>query len=286
MSDSEDFLDDNATEESENEVEPTQPRITGGKRGKDLPWQELKTFPTTKDFNESELATDIKSKFSARAIRESDATDTIRYTCKFARKVGWQACPMMLRVKFMAHCDEVLVEQYGNAHVHEEDTDDVHQGVNFKWTDAMTESIKNSLKNEASAATILRNLKDDNLIPKENGPTPLQLNNKISYCRKLLRKTEQIFTTGDLRSKINQHLAIPDDDCESYIAYHKIDDEDEKADPRFTIIWTSKKLLARIKGELTQDDATYRYKPLSCLLCFMKVKTFHIIVCLCYLCVF
>ena len=91
MSDSEDFLDDNATEESENEVEPTQPRITGGKRGKDLP------FPTTKDFNESELATDIKSKFSARAIRESDATDTIRYTCKFARKVGWQACPMMNR---------------------------------------------------------------------------------------------------------------------------------------------------------------------------------------------
>ena len=260
MSDSEDFVDDNATEESEDELEPNQPRINCGKRGKDIPWQEMKNFATTKDYNDSELATEIKDKFSARAIRESDAANTIRYTCKFARKVGWQVCPMMLRVKFMAHCDEVLVEKYGNGHMHEEETNDLHHGVNFKWTDAMTESIKNSLKNEASAATVLRNLKDHNLIQRENGPTPQQLNNKISYCRKLLRKTEQIFTTGDLRAKINQHLAIPDNDCDAYIAYHNIDDENENADPRFTMIWTSKKLLARIKGELTQDDTTYRYK--------------------------
>ena len=90
MSDSEDFVDDNATEESEDELEPNQPRINCGKRGKDIPWQEMKNFATTKDYNDSELATEIKDMFSARAIRESDAADTIRYMCKFARKVGWQ----------------------------------------------------------------------------------------------------------------------------------------------------------------------------------------------------
>ena len=109
MSDSEDFVDDNATEESEDELEPNQPRINCGKRGKNIPWQEMKTFATTKDYNDSEFATDIKDKFSARAIRESDAAETIHYTCKFARKVGWQVCPMMLRLKFMANCDVVLV---------------------------------------------------------------------------------------------------------------------------------------------------------------------------------
>ena len=60
----------------------------------------MKMISTTKDFNDSELATEIKDKFSARAIRESDATDTILSSCKFARKVGWQVCPMMLRVMF------------------------------------------------------------------------------------------------------------------------------------------------------------------------------------------
>ena len=80
MSDSEDFVDDNATEESEDEVEPNQPRINCGKRGKDIPRQEKKTFATTKDYNDSELATEIKDKFSARAIRESDAQGKVHGT--------------------------------------------------------------------------------------------------------------------------------------------------------------------------------------------------------------
>jgi hypothetical protein len=43
--------------------------------------------------------------------------------------------------------------------------------VGIKWTDAMTDCIKEALKNEATAATIMRNHKDNNLLPKEGGPT-------------------------------------------------------------------------------------------------------------------
>ena len=258
MSDSEDFIDDNVENEHLDELEVLEPRSNCGKRGKDIPWQLVRTFASTAGYNESEIATEIKEVFSVRVARESEHADTIRYTCKFSRKVGWKACPLMMRVKFLAHCDEVMVEEYGGAHLHEEEPDQEHQGVNFRWTDAMTDCIKQSLKNEATAATILRNLKDENLLPKENGPTAQQLNNKISYCRKLLAKTDQIFTTGDLRKKINKHLDIPEDECDAYIAHHNIDDENETLEPRFNIIWTSKKLLARIKGNLTQDDATYR----------------------------
>ena len=45
---------------------------------------------------------------------------------------------MLISVQFMAHSDEVLGEQYGNGHMHEDETDNVHHGVNFKWTDTMT----------------------------------------------------------------------------------------------------------------------------------------------------
>ena len=259
MSDCDDFIDDNAVQEqSDEDIEPTRPTNKTGKRGKDILWIELKSFLTTKEYNDSELVKEISEKFTARIRRETDFADTIRYSCKHARKVGWRACPMMLRVRFLAHCDEVLVEQHGNVHLHEEENDHEHQGVNYRWSDAMTECIIQCLKNEATPAIILRNLKDLNLLPNENGPTRQQLNNKISYSRKILHKTAQIFTTGDLRTKINQHLAVPEDDCEGYIAYYNVDDEHEDDDPRFTIIWTSKKLLSRIKEDLTQDDATYR----------------------------
>ena len=58
--------------------------------------------------------------------------------------------------------------------------------------------------------------------------------------------------------KINEKLEVPEDDISSYIAYHEVNDEDDAEEPRFSIIWTSKKLLKRVSADLTQDDATYR----------------------------
>ena len=258
MSDSEDFIDDNAPQDSFDVLEVPQPRPKTGKRGKDIPWLAVRTFASNADYDESDIAKEIKDDFSARAMRESEHADTIRYSCKFSRKVGWKVCPKMYRVKYMAHCEEVTVEQYGDVHLHEEEEEHERQGVNFRWTTAMTECIMTSVRNEATPAVVLRNLKDLNLLPKNNAPTAQQLNNKISYCRKLLLKTDQIFTTGDLRAKASQQLDVPEDECEPYIAHYTIDDEHEDKEPRFAIIWTSKKLLNRIKGDLTQDDATYR----------------------------
>ena len=63
-----------------------------------------------------------------------------------------------------------------------------------------------------------------------------------------------MFNTHELRQMIQQKLTIPEDELESYIAFHEDDQE-----PKFNIIWTSKKLLARVGKEMTQDDATYRY---------------------------
>ena len=89
-------------------------------------------------------------------------------------------------------------------------------------------------------------------------PTSLQLSNKVRHVRKLIFGVEQIFDTHELREKINENLKVPDVETHAYIAHHEVYDEEEDAEPRFNIIWTSQKLMKRIDNELTQYDATYR----------------------------
>ena len=94
MSDCEDFIDDNDVDSAEEELEPIQKHDNFGKRGKDIPWEVLNIFHTNKEYNESEIAEDIKRMYSARVVSETDSANTIRYTYKYARKVGWKVCPM------------------------------------------------------------------------------------------------------------------------------------------------------------------------------------------------
>ena len=86
------------------------------------------------------------------------------------------------------------------------------------------------------------------MFSEEIFPSASQINAKIAYCRSVLRKTIEIFDTHQMREKVAEKLEVPENDIESYIAYHHIDDEDDSKDPHFCIIWMSKKL----------DDATYR----------------------------
>ena len=58
--------------------------------------------------------------------------------------------------------------------------------------------------------------------------------------------------------QIQENLEVPIDDTDAYIADYTIDDECDEKEPRFAVIWTSKKLKARIGNKMTQDDATYR----------------------------
>ena len=86
----------------------------------------------------------------------------------------------------------------------------------------------------------------------------MEFNNKVNRERKKLNMTDHIFTTHELREKIKDNLNIPENDNEPYIAFHEVLDENELEEPRFTVIWTSKKMMKRASNEMTQDDATYR----------------------------
>ena len=103
----------------------------------------------------------------------------------------------------------------------------------------------------------MRNLKDANVFPDGKVPSSSQLSVKIRHCRNLVKRTQQIFDTHELRMEIEKKLEVPEDEDKPHIAYHKIKDDVDDEEPKFTIIWTSKKLLARVGEEMTQPTAWF-----------------------------
>ena len=232
---------------------------TGNGRGKDIEWVEMARFKDKAAFETSHYFLDIRKYFTLRQGRESWYSDSEHYTCKFARKRSFVKCPLQYKVHFLTTSEEVVLQSNTRTHIHQEITDYDTIGPNRHWTAEQTEIVMKTLKNDGSNKTVERNLREENVFTEENFPSKVQLNTKIQHCRSIIRKNIQIFDTHQLRQKIELKLEVPHDDTDSYIAYHHVDDESEVEDPHFSIIWTSKKLIARISDEMTQDDATYRY---------------------------
>ena len=71
--------------------------------------------------------------------------------------------------------------------------------------------------------------------------------------------SSKIKNTHELRLKVAEYLEKPANDIDAFVPYHEIEDDDESNDPRFTIIFTSKKNLGKLKSDrVLQTDATYR----------------------------
>jgi hypothetical protein len=274
MSDSDDdYIDIGEEDDIVDDVEGNEsevPEKNGIGRGKDIEWVEIARFKDKAAFETSHYFLDIKKYFTLRQGRESWYSDSEHYTCKFARKRSFVKCPLQYKVHFMTTSEEVMLQSNTRSHIHQEVTNYDTIGPNRHWTIEQTEIVMNTLRNDGSAKTIERNLRDANVFSEENFPTRIQLNTKIQHCRSIIRKTIQIFDTHQLRQKIEEKLGVPTDDTESYIAYNHVDDENEVEDPHFSIIWTSNKLIARISDDMTQDDATYRY---VCLYCVSQVSS-------------
>ena len=69
-----------------------------------------------------------------------------------------------------------------------------------------------------------------------------------------------MLTTGDLRKLISENSQIDyNDENKSYVAFSEVIDDRGEEGVRFTAIFTTPSLAARMSPELIQDDATYRY---------------------------
>ena len=253
IGESDDVRDDDDIER----VEPAADR-SGKGRGKDIEWLEVARYTGKVTYENSAFYLDIKKNFTMRKSRETDFSDNEHFTCKYSRKRGFKVCPLQYKVDFLTTSNDIIVMSNTRCHVHQEDTDYATNGPNLHWTQQQTAIVMEALKHDGTAKTVTRQLKDGNVFSEGNFPSASQINAKIAYCKSVLRKTIEIFDTHQMREKVAENLEVPQNDIESYIAYHHIDDEDDAKDPHFCIIWTSKKLYSRIHEDFTQDDATYR----------------------------
>jgi hypothetical protein len=244
--------------EEEEDVTPEEPSRTGCGRGRDIDWIEVVRFADNDKYKESEYYKDIKANFTMRKARETFYADTEHYTCKFARKRNYLKCPIEYKICFMITSEEVVVTTNCMTHVHKVDDEYQNTGPNLVWTAAQTNIVMQLCKGESSTKVILRNLQDANVFPEGKLPTSRQLTVKIRHCRSIIRRNVQIFDTHELREKIAESLEVPIEDTEGYIAHSEVIDDEDAVEPRFMIIWTSTKLLARVNERMTQDDATYR----------------------------
>ena len=102
----------------------------------------------------------------------------------------------------------------------------------------------------------MRNLKKEGVFPL---PSNTELYIKRAAMKNKAFPSTKVKNTHELRMKVAKFLGEPASTIEAFIPYHDIDDEDDSKEPRFTIIFTTKKNMSKLRSEsVLQTDATYR----------------------------
>ena len=73
----------------------------------------------------------------------------------------------------------------------------------------------------------------------------IQLYNKITNIKKVLKLRDNMANTHQLRQKLQQHSEVPDNNIEAYVPYFNIkDDVDKPEDTMFLAIFATKRTLS------------------------------------------
>ena len=231
-------------------------------RRQDKSWRELRRFPNAFEFRKSDIFNLLEKDFTKRKTRDFKYADVEEYACKFSRRTGFLPCPWNLRVLFLSHNSEVVVESIEGIdnHTHEEDPNFIEEASNnFRWSDDMEKVIEENLKTHNTKPNwIKRALKEANVCGR-NFPTQTQLYNKIAALKKKNFPSSKVLNTHELRQKIAQMLEKPSSEIKAFVPHYVIDDEDETENPRFTVLFSTLKNMAKMKDDrVLQTDATYR----------------------------
>ena len=219
-----------------------------------MDWRDWEVFETRKKWDTSEVVENLKTDFTLRTGKLSSRQV---YHCRFARKKGFN-CGVKVKLTFSEVDDSVSVQGLGE-HNHELQVQEEQEGAkNICWTTEQTKVVMTGVLNEATPTVIRRNLRE--VFPENKLPTSIQLANKIAHCRKQVNATRQVLATGDLRRLIAENSEIDfNDENKSYVAFNDVVDDEGESGVRFTVIFTTPALAARLSPELIQDDATYRF---------------------------
>ena len=241
----------------EDEVEDTPATSKNAKptRGKDHDWINWRTFQNNEDFSSSELIDEIKNNFSCRKKLEYDYGDVHIYMCKMNRRKGFEKCSKQMRIVFPSDSLQVIIQETGNHEHIRKETGDLQV---YKWSVEAERIIEMCLRHHATPTIVMRNLREQEVFRPGEEPPMSVLKNKIAYMKKILKINESIYTTHDLRTKLNEYLKKPADDNEGWVPYCHIQDEGDQP-TRFVVIFTTNNLLERLKSSSQLHiDATYK----------------------------
>ena len=158
----------------------------------------------------------------------------------------------------MSHSSEISVESLENVneHCHVEDTEvENSKSTNFKWPEEATKIVKDNIHFKPNQ--ILRKLREANAFSGKM-PSKVQLNNKVS-AKKTAYASTSVKNTHELSMKVADYLKEPEKEIEAFVPFSDIDDTDISKEPRFTVVFSTKKNLEKLKvNTVLQTDATYR----------------------------
>lgn len=257
----EEFSDDRYDVTENSRIQPRKNKDGVKVRGKDVEWVEIDKFVNVEQYNKSEVKKKLSEDFSRRKNRAFEYGDVENFVCKFARKVGFLPCPLKYKVTFMSTSFDVIVESTDatEKHNHEEDPENnLDNAKQFRWNKEQTDIITEGVINHAKPNVIKRNLNNANAFGSVK-PSKVQLYKKIANTKKLVFPSQNIVNTHDLRQRVSANLDVPESDIEGHVVYHEIDDEVEDEEPRFTIVFSTKKNIDKLRSDrVLQLDATYR----------------------------
>ena len=170
-------------------------------RGKDLDWKNRRTFQDTDSFNSAtDFQDELKEKFSCRKRMEYEYGDAHIYMCKVNRRKGYKKCPKQMRIIFHSDSLQVTIQETG-VHQHIQEGNDLQV---YKWSIEAERVIEISIKANATPTVTMRNLREQEIFPAGEEPPMSALKNKIAYMRKVLKISENLYTTQDLRTKLSE----------------------------------------------------------------------------------
>ena len=213
-------------------------------RGKDFDWRLKMSFEDADDYKNSNVFQDLKENFTLRTRRELHHGDVENFICRFSRKVGYRKCSREMKVVFPSDTVEVQVYEYKN-HIHEESSQ--KSSKVYRWSALANRIIETGIKNGAKPKVILRNLRDQDAFGQGEEPSLNCLYNKVASMKKVLKLSEKIENTHELRMKVKEYEKIPEDKDEGFVSYSKIDDDVTDSDKtRILVIFTTRNLMERM----------------------------------------
>ena len=155
-------------------------------RGPDRCWVEAESFRSEQEFGrqpEAGILRELRENFTFSKSRRNVNNDQVQeYNCLYMRKKFYRKCPFKYRVLRFHNFPEVVIERIeGVEHDHERLEGYQSQ---FHWTKEMTDIICTNIRLGYSARKIGRILEMTNMFRDGAGPSPQQLNNKVSVLRK------------------------------------------------------------------------------------------------------